>query len=150
MRTALKWIAGVLATLVVALALFVAFGLDSLRGPITRAVTNATGRELVIDGRIRAVWSWLHPRFRVERVRFANADFPRPRREFRFSFHHRLPKELPLVSLLLLTPSASVLRRLPHANAVVNANVALPTQNLAVADQSVLSAIFRVQRNFWP
>ncbi len=35
-------------------------------------------------------------------------------------------------------------------NAVVNANVALPTQNLAVADQSVLSAIFRVQRNFWP
>src|ERR1043165_2870503 len=77
MRTALKWIAGVLATLVVALALFVAFGLYSLRGPITRAVTNATGRELVIDGRIRAVWSWLHPRFRVERVRFANADWAR-------------------------------------------------------------------------
>jgi hypothetical protein len=35
-------------------------------------------------------------------------------------------------------------------NAVVNANVAQPTQNLAVKDQEVVSAIFRVQRNFWP
>ena len=77
MRTAFKWTVGVLATLLVALALFVAFGLDTLRGPIARAVTNATGRELVIDGRIRAVWSWLHPRFRVERIKFANADWAR-------------------------------------------------------------------------
>jgi hypothetical protein len=35
-------------------------------------------------------------------------------------------------------------------NAVVNAAVAQPTQNFLVKDQSVLSAIFRVQRNFWP
>src|SRR6185369_16621471 len=75
MRTALKWTVGVVLALLVALALFVAFGLDSLRGPISRAVTNATGRELVIDGKIRAVWSWLHPRFRVEKVTFANADW---------------------------------------------------------------------------
>ncbi|HEY7238885.1 MAG TPA: AsmA family protein [Burkholderiales bacterium] len=81
MRTALKWTGGILmtllVTLLVALALFVAFGLDTLRGPISRGVTNATGRELVIDGRIRAVWSWVHPRFRVERIRFANADWAR-------------------------------------------------------------------------
>jgi porin-like protein len=35
-------------------------------------------------------------------------------------------------------------------NAIVNANVAQPTQNLAVKDQDVVSAIFRAQRNFWP
>jgi len=75
MRTALKWTVGVVLALLVALALFISFGLNTLRGPISRAVTNATGRELVIDGKIRAVWSWLHPRFRVEKVTFANADW---------------------------------------------------------------------------
>jgi len=75
MRTALKWTVGVVLALLVALALFISFGLNTLRGPITRAVSDATGRELVIDGKIRAVWSWLHPRFRVEKVTFANADW---------------------------------------------------------------------------
>ena len=77
MRTALKWTAGVLLTLLVALALFIAFGLHLLRGPISRAVTQATGRELVIDGDLRAVWSRFHPRFRVEKVSFANSDWAR-------------------------------------------------------------------------
>jgi len=104
MRTALKWIAGVLATLVVALALFVAFGLDSLRGPITRAVTNATGRELVIDGRIRAVWSWLHPRFRVERVRFANADWAREDWLFSADAVEAEVRVLPLFAGLVVLP----------------------------------------------
>src|SRR5262245_38928166 len=75
MRTALKWTAGVVLTLLVALALFVAFGLHLLRGPISRAVTQATGRELVIDGDLRAVWSRVHPRIRVEKVTFANSDW---------------------------------------------------------------------------
>jgi len=75
MRTALRWTVGFVLALLVALALMVAFGLNTLKGPITRAVSNATGRELVIDGKIRAVWSWTHPRFRVERVSFANADW---------------------------------------------------------------------------
>jgi hypothetical protein len=35
-------------------------------------------------------------------------------------------------------------------NAIVNANVAQPTQSLVVKDQDVVSAIFRAQRNFWP
>lgn len=69
---ALKWIGGGVLTLIVALALFVAFGLHLLRGPIERAVSNATGRELRIEGDLKAVWSWVHPRFRAERVSFAN------------------------------------------------------------------------------
>jgi len=75
MRTALKWTVGLVLALPVALALLVAFGLNTLKGPITRAVSAATGRELVIDGKLRAVWSWVRPRFRVERVTFANADW---------------------------------------------------------------------------
>ena len=62
-------------TLLVVVALFLAFGLNSLRGPVERAVSNATGRELRIEGDLRARWSWVHPRFRVEKVTFANADW---------------------------------------------------------------------------
>ncbi len=75
MRTALKWTAGLVLGLLVALALFVAFGLNLLKGPITRAVSEATGREFVIEGDLRAAWSWTHPRFRAEGVRFGNAEW---------------------------------------------------------------------------
>ncbi|HEY5897266.1 MAG TPA: AsmA family protein [Burkholderiales bacterium] len=71
----LKWTAVAVLVLVTALALFVAFGLNTLRGPITRAVTNATGRELLIEGDLKPVWSWVHPRFRAERVSYANPDW---------------------------------------------------------------------------
>jgi AsmA protein len=104
MHTALKWTAGVLVTLLVVLALFVVFGLDSLRGPISRAVTNATGRELVIDGRIRAVWSWLHPRFRVERIRFANADWGREDYLFSADAVEAEVRLLPLFAGLVVLP----------------------------------------------
>jgi AsmA protein len=57
------------------MVLFVVFGLGSLKGPIERAVSNASGRELVIEGDLKAVWSWVHPRFRAEKVRFANPDW---------------------------------------------------------------------------
>ena len=72
---ALKWIGGGVLILIVALALFVAFGLHLLRGPIERAVTSATGRELRIEGDLKAMWSWVHPRFRAEGVSFANPDW---------------------------------------------------------------------------
>src|SRR5207249_527957 len=75
MRTALKWTVGLVLVLVVALYVFLVYSLDTVRGPLARAVSAATGRELVIDGRIHAVWSWTHPRFRVERVTLANADW---------------------------------------------------------------------------
>src|SRR3954468_14576227 len=71
----LKWAGGVLIVLLIALVLFVAFGLQTLKGPITRAVSNSTGRELRIDGRLKPAWSWGHPRFRAERVCFANPDW---------------------------------------------------------------------------
>ena len=72
---ALKWIGGAVLVLFVALALFFTFGLNTLRDPIANAVTKATGRELVIEGDLKAVWSWLHPRIRVEGVTFANAEW---------------------------------------------------------------------------
>ena len=71
----LKWAGGIFLVLLVALVLFVAFGLHTLRGPVSRAVTSATGRELRIDGNLKPVWSWVHPRFRAERVSFANPDW---------------------------------------------------------------------------
>lgn len=71
----LKWTAGVVFALLLVLVLFVAFGLGTLKGPITKSVTSATGRELLIEGDFRAVWSWLHPRFRAEKVSWANPDW---------------------------------------------------------------------------
>ena len=71
----LKWAGGIFLVLLIALVLFVAFGLDALKGPIARGVTNATGRELRIDGHLKPSWSWVHPRFRAERVTFANPDW---------------------------------------------------------------------------
>jgi uncharacterized protein involved in outer membrane biogenesis len=72
---ALKWVGGAVLILFVALALFFTFGLNLLKGPITRAVSDATGRELIIEGRLGPVWSWVHPRIRAEGVSFANADW---------------------------------------------------------------------------
>ncbi|MGE5640254.1 MAG: AsmA family protein [Clostridia bacterium] len=72
---ALRWILGIFLVLVVGGVLFLFFGLNTLRGPIARAVGNATGRELVIGGSIRPRWDWIHPSFRVEKVSFANAPW---------------------------------------------------------------------------
>ena len=72
---ALKWVGGTVLVLFLVMALFFTFGLNLLKGTITRSVTEATGRELVIEGDLRPVWSWLHPRLRVEGVSFANADW---------------------------------------------------------------------------
>ena len=72
---ALKWTGGILLALMLALALFVAFGLHTLKGPITRAVSNASGRELRIEGDFRPVWTWVHPRFRAEKVSYANPEW---------------------------------------------------------------------------
>ena len=72
---ALKWFGLAVAVLFVLFALLFTFGLQLFKGPITRAVSNATGRELVIEGSLRPVWSWVHPRIRAEGVSFANADW---------------------------------------------------------------------------
>ena len=70
---ALKWFGGAVLVLFVAIVLFFTFGLNMLRGPIERAVEKASGRELVIEGDFKAVWSWVHPRVRLEGVRFRRA-----------------------------------------------------------------------------
>ncbi|HEX2198753.1 MAG TPA: AsmA family protein [Burkholderiales bacterium] len=75
MRAALKWTGWLVLGLLVVLALLIAFGMNLLRGPIERAVTEATGRELRIEGDLRPVWTWVHPRFRVEGVSFANPEW---------------------------------------------------------------------------
>src|SRR3954466_15534432 len=72
---ALRWIAGLFLMLVVAGVLFLFFGLNTLRGPIARAIGDATGRELVIEGNLRPTWDWIHPSFRAEKVTFANAPW---------------------------------------------------------------------------
>jgi AsmA protein len=71
----LKWIGGAVLVLFILLVLFVSFGLNALRGPISRAVTEKTGRELAIQGDLKAVWSWVHPRIRAEGVSFENAEW---------------------------------------------------------------------------
>lgn len=71
---ALKWFGGTVLVLFVLLVLTALFGLNALKGPITRAVSKATERELVIE-RLKPVWSWVHPRFRAEGVTFANAKW---------------------------------------------------------------------------
>jgi AsmA protein len=108
MATALKWTAGVLIALLVALALFIAFGLHLLRGPISRAVTEATGRELVIDGDLRAVWSRFHPRFRVEKVSFANSDWAREDYLFRADAVEAELRLLPLLRGRVVVPEVQL------------------------------------------
>ena len=71
---ALRWILGIFGVVFFACFLFLFFGLNTLRGPIARAVEKSTGRELVIKN-IRPVWSWVHPRIRIDGITFANAPW---------------------------------------------------------------------------
>ncbi len=101
---ALKWIGGGVLILIVALALFVAFGLHLLRGPIERAVTEATGRELRIEGGLRPIWDWVHPRFRAEDVSFANPDWAAQRHLFRARGMEASVSLLPLLAGRVVIP----------------------------------------------
>jgi uncharacterized protein involved in outer membrane biogenesis len=69
----LKWTVGIFALLVAGVFLTVVLtGLNPLRGPISRLTEAKTGRELLIQGNLKPVWSWVHPRIRAERISFAN------------------------------------------------------------------------------
>src|SRR4051794_9688961 len=104
MRTALKWTAGILVGLVVALALFISFGLDTLRGPIARAVSNATGRELVIDGKIRTVWGRVPSGFRGGGGKFGKPGWGRGDYFFRRDAVEAEVRLLPLLRGLIVLP----------------------------------------------
>ena len=71
---AFKWFAGTVLVLFVLLSLTLLFGLNLLKDPIARMISQKTERELSI-GRLRPVWSWIHPRIRAEGVSFANASW---------------------------------------------------------------------------
>src|SRR3954471_5502199 len=106
----LKWTGGILLALLVLLALFIAFGLSTLKGPITRAVSNATGRELVIDGRLKPVWTWVHPRFRAEKVTFGNADWAREDLMFQADAVEASVELLPLLIGRVVLPEVHLAR----------------------------------------
>jgi len=70
----LKWLGWLFLAFVV-LTVILIFSVGQLKGPITRAISKATGRELVIEGDLRIVPSLIHPRLRAERVTFGNAEW---------------------------------------------------------------------------
>jgi len=99
----LKWLGGAVLALVVVLTLALVFGLNSLKGPIARAVSHATGRELVIE-RLTPAWSWVHPRFRIEGVSFANAKWGRAEYLLRAEAIEASVSVLPLFSGRVVLP----------------------------------------------
>jgi AsmA protein len=102
---ALKWIGAGVLVLFAALILLFAFGLNLLRGPIERAVTEATGRELRIEGDLSPVWDWVHPAFRAEDVSFANPDWAAQRHLFRVKAMEASVSLLPLLAGRFVVPS---------------------------------------------
>jgi uncharacterized protein involved in outer membrane biogenesis len=99
----LKWTALFVAVVVIAGVLFILFGLNTLRGPISRAVTNATGRELLIE-RLEPVWDWVHPRFRAEGVSFANPDWAKEKHLLKADAVEMSMSVLPLLTGRVVVP----------------------------------------------
>lgn len=114
MRAALKWTVWLVLGLLLALALFIAFGLHLLRGPIERAVTEATGRELRIEGGLRPVWTWVHPRFRAQQVSFANPEWAGEPWMFTAEAMEASIRLLPLLRGRLVIPELQLERAAVH------------------------------------
>ena len=107
---ALKWTGGIILVLCGALALFIAFGLSTLKGPIERAVSSASGRELRIEGAFRPVWTWVHPRFRAEKVSYANPDWASEDYMFRADAVEVSIELLPLLAGRVVVPEVHLQR----------------------------------------
>ncbi len=107
---ALKWTGAFLAVLLLVFILFIAFGLNTLRGPVSRAVSQATGRELLIEGDFRTLWSWGHPRFRAEKVSFANPDWASEEHMFRADAVELTVRVLPLLIGRVILPEVHLER----------------------------------------
>lgn len=72
----LKWSGGVLFALLLFIGVFIAlFDWNWLRGPIMRAVTDKTGRELVIHGDLQVKLGWPIAHIRTSGLTFANPDW---------------------------------------------------------------------------
>jgi len=106
---ALKWAGGVVLVLVLLFAGFLLFGLDALKDPIARRVTEATGRELVI-GDLRLTWSWVHPRLRAGQVTFANAEWGRAEHLLKAEAIEASIAVLPLLTGRVVVPDVHLVR----------------------------------------
>ena len=116
---ALKWAGGIVAGLIVLLALFVLFGLNALRGPITRKVSDLTGRELRIEGNLEPAWSWRDMRFRAGKVSFANPAWATEKLMLRADAIEASVELLPLFYGQVYIPEVHLVR--PEVNLEVDA-----------------------------
>jgi uncharacterized protein involved in outer membrane biogenesis len=89
-------------------------GLNALRGPISRFSTDKAGRELLIEGDLRPVWSWVHPRIRAERVSFANPDWAKEKYLFKAEAVELTLSVLPLMAGRVVVPEVHLVR--PEVN----------------------------------
>lgn len=102
MRRFLKWLSGVLAALILLILLLaLIFDWNWLRGPISRMVTDKTGRELAIHGDLKVNLGWPLTRIRAANVTFANPSWAKEKQminvqevEIRLDLPHLLKKEL--------------------------------------------------------
>jgi uncharacterized protein involved in outer membrane biogenesis len=107
----LKWTAGLfLLLVVVAIAAVYFTGLNGLRGPISRIAGEKTGRELLIEGDLRPVWSWVHPRIRAERVTFSNPSWAKEKFLFKADAAEITISVLPLVAGRVVLPEVHLVR----------------------------------------
>ena len=106
----LRWFVGLLAVVVVGGVLFLFFGLNTLRGPIARAVQKATGRELVIEGDIRPAWDWVHPSFRAGKVTFGNPDWAKRKYLLQAESVELTVSVLPLLAGRVVLPRVNLVR----------------------------------------
>ena len=73
LRRTLRWLSYIMATIVVVIViLIIFFDWNWLRHPIERAVTEKTGRTLVINGNLNVKLGWPLTRIQVADVTFAN------------------------------------------------------------------------------
>ncbi len=80
MKRFLKWLGAALLALPLFAVLFVAlFGWNWARGPLERAVTERTGRTLVIGGDLKVSLGWPAPHLRAGAVTFANPPWAKER-----------------------------------------------------------------------
>lgn len=78
LRRTLKWLGYIVAVLVLAIVLLVIFfDWNWLRHPIERAVTEKTGRALIINGNLNVKLGWPLTRIQVADITFANPAWAR-------------------------------------------------------------------------
>jgi AsmA family protein len=107
----LKWTAAIFLLLVAAAFAGLYFtGLNGLRDPIARLTADKTGRELRIEGDLRLVWSWVHPRIRAEQVSFTNAHWAKADYLFTAEAAELTVSVLPLLAGKVVLPDVHLVR----------------------------------------